>query len=120
MRARAGMRAMAGSAHARRRAARRAARQALTSTTALVSVRSASLYPLPAASTRLCVASQLSCTKSQMWYRPMSLYDLKPCSSTRESAVHSCPRTSTAISLFFWSLPSVSTDLVEPAALAWA
>mmetsp|Transcript_27935 Transcript_27935/g.70884 ORF Transcript_27935/g.70884 Transcript_27935/m.70884 type:complete len:357 (+) Transcript_27935:672-1742(+) len=50
----------------------------------------------------------------------MSLKDLKPCSSTRDRAVQSCPRTSTAISLFFWSLPKVSTDFVDPAALAWA
>mmetsp|Transcript_57118 Transcript_57118/g.127506 ORF Transcript_57118/g.127506 Transcript_57118/m.127506 type:complete len:368 (+) Transcript_57118:1010-2113(+) len=50
----------------------------------------------------------------------MSLKLLKPCSSTRESAVQSCPRTKTAMSLFSWSLPRSAIVLVEPAASACA
>mmetsp|Transcript_48801 Transcript_48801/g.81090 ORF Transcript_48801/g.81090 Transcript_48801/m.81090 type:complete len:303 (-) Transcript_48801:2568-3476(-) len=38
----------------------------------------------------------------------MNLWDLKPCSNTRESAVQSCPRTSTAMSLFVSSFPICS------------
>mmetsp|Transcript_47068 Transcript_47068/g.100476 ORF Transcript_47068/g.100476 Transcript_47068/m.100476 type:complete len:328 (+) Transcript_47068:805-1788(+) len=75
----------------------------LTASTASAIVRSGIFFSLISR-----VASHACCTKSQMWYLPMSLNDLKPCSSTRESAVHNCPRTNTAISLFVWSLPSWS------------
>ena len=54
----------------------------LTSFTALASVRSASLSFVAVARLRSYVASREVCTKSQMWYRPISLNDLKPWSST--------------------------------------
>ena len=50
----------------------------------------------------------------------MSLKDLKPCSSTRERAVHSWPRTNTAICLQRWSSPSVARSCVAPGASACA
>lgn len=48
-------------------------------------------------------------------HRPMSLKLLNPCSSTRDRAVHNWPRTSTAMSLFFVSFPSISAVLAVPA-----